>query len=182
MGCPHQIPPSGTAACHQRLKSHTWRCTRSTSHHCHQGQIQTQQIKVCSAVPKDITVTVTMIPTEAMFQVHIVETVDVTTGVLHNSLTPVLIVHCHCDTPHHRSAFTQELINILSGTRADHNPIQHTNQVSKPCISLQHIPAELQDKLHDKGNPRVMIDDPQMDFYSSDDNSSYSEDDPDHLN
>ena len=39
-----------------------------------------------------------------------------------------------------------------------------------------------QDKLHDKRNPRVMIDDPQRDFYSSDDNSSDSEDDLDHLN
>ena len=39
-----------------------------------------------------------------------------------------------------------------------------------------------QDKLHDKRNLRVMIDDPQMDFYSSDDNSSDSDDDPGHLN
>ena len=43
-------------------------------------------------------------------------------------------------------------------------------------------PSRTQDKLHDKRNPRVMIDDPQMDFYSSNDNSSDSEDDPDHLN
>ena len=43
-------------------------------------------------------------------------------------------------------------------------------------------PSRPQDKLLDKTNPRVMIDDPQTDFYSSDDNSSNSEDDPDHLN
>ena len=43
-------------------------------------------------------------------------------------------------------------------------------------------PSRLQDKLYDKRNPRAMIDDPQMDFYSSDDNSSNSEDDTDHLN
>ena len=39
-----------------------------------------------------------------------------------------------------------------------------------------------QDRLPDKRNPRVMIDDPQMDSYSADDNSSDSEDDLDHLN
>ena len=43
-------------------------------------------------------------------------------------------------------------------------------------------PSRPQDESHDKRHPRVMIDDPQMDFYSSDDNSSDSEDDPDHLN
>ena len=31
--------------------------------------------------------------------------------------------------------------------------------------------------MHHKRNPRVMIDDPQTDFYSSEDNSSNSEDD-----
>ena len=39
-----------------------------------------------------------------------------------------------------------------------------------------------QDKSHHKRSPRAMIDDPQMDFYSSDDNSSDPEDDQDHLN
>ena len=39
-----------------------------------------------------------------------------------------------------------------------------------------------QDKLHDKRNPSVTIDDPQMNFFSSNDNSSDSEDDLDHLN
>ena len=43
-------------------------------------------------------------------------------------------------------------------------------------------PSRTQDKSHDKRNPRVMIDDPQMDFYMYDDNSSDSKDDPDHLN
>ena len=43
-------------------------------------------------------------------------------------------------------------------------------------------PSRPQHKSHHKRNPRLMIDDPQMDFYSSEDNSSDSEDDPDHLN
>ena len=43
-------------------------------------------------------------------------------------------------------------------------------------------PSRNQDKLHDERNQRVMIDDPQTDFYSSNDNSSDSEDDLDHIN
>ena len=39
-----------------------------------------------------------------------------------------------------------------------------------------------QDKLHPKRNQKVMIDDPQTDFYSSEDNSNDSEDDWNHLN
>ena len=40
-------------------------------------------------------------------------------------------------------------------------------------------PSRTQDKLHDKRNQRGTIDDPQTDFYSSDDNSTDSKDDPD---
>ena len=29
------------------------------------------------------------------------------------------------------------------GTRADNIPVQHTNQVRKPCKNLQCVPAEL---------------------------------------
>ena len=43
-------------------------------------------------------------------------------------------------------------------------------------------PSKNQDKLYDKRNLRVMIDYQQMYFYSSDDNSSDSKNDPDHLN
>ena len=39
-----------------------------------------------------------------------------------------------------------------------------------------------QGKAHTKRNSRVTIDDQQMDLYSSDDNSSDSEEDLDHLN
>ena len=35
---------------------------------------------------------------------------------------------------------------------------------------------------HNKKGPRVTIDDPQMDFYSSEGNSSDSDEDSDHLN
>ena len=38
LDCLHQIPPSGTPACHHRPKSHTRHCARLTSHHCHQDR------------------------------------------------------------------------------------------------------------------------------------------------
>ena len=43
-------------------------------------------------------------------------------------------------------------------------------------------PSRPQDKSHHKRNQRVMIEDPQTDSYSSEDNSNDSKDDTDHLN
>ena len=87
--CLYQIPPSGMPAYHHRLKSHTGHCTRLTfttvtrtdTDRAGQGH---------RPIPTDITVTVTMIPTEAI-PGHIIETIDITIGVLCDALTPVLI-------------------------------------------------------------------------------------------
>ena len=73
------------------------------------GQIQTQQIKV--AVPP----TVTMIPKEAI-PGHIIETVDVSIGVLHNALTPVLTVPAM--TPHITEHLHTGAHQLTLGTRA----------------------------------------------------------------
>ena len=81
-----------------------------------------------------------MIPTEAI-PGHIIETVDITIGVLHNALTPVCIVPAM--TPHITDHLHTGVHQLTLGTRADHNPIQHTNQVRKPCINLQCIPRDL---------------------------------------
>ena len=112
--------------------------------------------------------------------IHIIETLDITTGVLHDTPTPVIIIATV--TPiiadHLHTGAHQPTLRI----RADHIPVQCTNQVSKLHINLQCVPADLLDKLHHKRSPRFIIDDPQMDFYSSEDNSSDSEDDWDHLN
>ena len=58
---------------------------------------------------------------------HIIETVDITIGELHNTLIPILIIPAV--TPlivdcHHTGAH-----QLTLGTTADHIPIQHTNQV-----------------------------------------------------
>ena len=79
-------------------------------------------------------------PTEAI-PGHIIETADVTIGVLHDTLTPVHIISAM--TPHIIDHLHTGAHQLTLGTTADHDPIQHTNQVRKPCINLQHVPAEL---------------------------------------
>ena len=81
-----------------------------------------------------------MIPTEAITG-HIIETVDVTMGVPHDALTPVLIIPTM--TPHIADHLHTGAHQLTLGTRADHDAVQHTNQVRKPCINLQCIPADL---------------------------------------
>ena len=132
-----------------------------------------------SPIPIDTAATATMIPTEAV-PGHIIETIDIIIGVLHDTLTPVLIIPAM--TPHIADCLHTGAHQLTLGTTADHKPTQHTNQKRKPCINLHPIPAEVKAKLHDKRNLRVIIDDPHMDFYSSEDNSSGSEEDSDHLN
>ena len=120
-----------------------------------------------------------MISTEAI-PGHIIETKDVIIGVLHDALTPVLTVPTV--TPHIADHLHIGANQLTHRTAADHNPIQHTNQVRKNLHKSSSHPSRAQGKLHDKRNPRVTIDDPHMNFYSSADNSSDSEEDSEHLN
>ena len=91
-------------------------------------------------MPTDITVTVTVIPSEDI-PGHIIETINITTGVFHDALTPVLIIPAV--TPHITDRLHTGVHQLTLGIRADHIPIQHTNQVNKLCINLQCIPADL---------------------------------------
>ena len=94
---------------------------------------------------------------------HIIETVDATIGVLCNAMT------------HHIEGHTY--IGILQLTQritVDPNHILHISQVGKFCTSLHPF--------LDRRHPRVTIDDPQTEFYSTDDKSSDSEEDEAHLN
>ena len=66
---------------------------------------------------------------------------------------------------------------------ADHTLKCPTNWLGKPRINLHSSHSRRsQGKTYTKKNSRVTIDDPQMDFYSSDDHSSDLEEDSDHLN
>ena len=72
---------------------------------------------------------------------HITETTEITTGVLHDTLTPVIIIPTM--TPHIADHLHTGAHQLTLWIRADHVPLQHTNQVSKLCIILQCIPADL---------------------------------------
>ena len=74
-----------------------------------------------------------MIPTEDV-PGHIIETTDITTGVLHDTLTPVLIIPAV--RPHIADHLHTGAHQLTLGTRADDDLVQHTNQVRKPCIDL----------------------------------------------
>ena len=86
-----------------------------------------------NSIPTDITVTVAMIHTEDV-PGHIIETIDITTGVLHDIIIPVIII----------PAMTPLIADCLHigahphtlGIGADHVPIQHTEQVITLCINL----------------------------------------------
>ena len=81
-----------------------------------------------------------MIPTEAI-PGHIIETIYIIIGVLHDALTPVLIIPAvtsHITDCPHIGAH-----QLILRTTTDHDPIQHTNQAGKLCINLHPIPAEL---------------------------------------
>ena len=65
--------------------------------------------------------TVTMIPTEAI-PGHIIETIDIIIGVLHDALTPTVTLHI-TDCLHTGAH------QLTLKTAADCDPIQHTNQV-----------------------------------------------------
>ena len=82
-----------------------------------------------------------MIPTEAV-PGHIIETADIIIGVLHNNLTPVLIIPAVI--PHTADHLHTGAHHLTLGTTADHVPLQHTNHVRQPCINLHPIPAEIQ--------------------------------------
>ena len=86
-----------------------------------------------SPIPTNITVMVTMIHTDAV-PGHIIETVDITIRILHNTLIPVLIIPAvttHIADRHHTGPH-----QLTHGTTADHVPIQHTNQVR--TLASQH--------------------------------------------
>ena len=92
-----------------------------------------------NAIPEDITATVTAIHTDVPD--YIIETIDITTGVLHDALTPVNIIPTM--TPHIADCHHTGAHQLILSIRADHILIQCTNQVSKLCINLQCVLADL---------------------------------------
>ena len=71
----------------------------------------------------------------------IIETIDIIIGVLHDALTPVLLIPTV--THHIADHLCTGAHQLTLKTAADHNRILCTNPVRKPCINLHPIPTEL---------------------------------------
>ena len=176
--CPHQRPPLGTPAPHHRQDSNTRHHTKSTSRHHHQDRYRSSRSRSQSR------------PHRYWSHSH------------HNShrghsrahhrdsrchhrstlwcCDPSAYCFCH-DTPHQRSSSHQS-----SSTHSkDHSRLQSYSAYKpskKTLYKSSSHPSRTPAKSQDRRYPRVTIDDPQTDFYSTDDNSSDSKDDGGHLN
>ena len=83
-------------------------------------------------------------PTEAIPD-HIIETVHATIGVLHDAITPVLIItaltHHIKDHPH------IAVLQLIQNIAADPDHVLHIKQVRKLHITLHSVPTELHQDL-----------------------------------
>ena len=99
---------------------------------------------------------------------------DATTEAIYDTVTPAPIVTAmtyHTGDLHHIEAYQPTPENVAC---PDHMP--HINPVSTPSKSSSRS-SRMTVKPQDKSNKRVITDNPQSDFHSSDDTSSNSEDD-----
>ena len=105
------------------------------------GQVQAWEIKVTVLSPQISQSKSPCFPTDAIPS-HIIETTDITIEVLHDALTPILIIPTM--TPHTADHLHTGAHQLTLGITADHTPVQHTNQVRQPCINLHPVRAEIQ--------------------------------------
>ena len=119
VNCPHQIPPSSTPAHDHRPKSIAGTALDQLLTTITRTYIDTVD-QDHSPIPADITVTVTMIHTEDI-PGHIIETLDIATGVFHDAPTPVIIIPTM--TPHSTDHLHTGAHQPTLGTRTDLIPI-----------------------------------------------------------
>ena len=74
-------------------------------------------------------------------------------------------------THHTKDHLHTEVPQLIPKIATDPDHVLHIRQVRKPCLNPM-----------DRKHHRVMIDDPQTDYYSSDDTSSDSKDDEGYFN
>ena len=178
--CPHRIPPSGTPAHHHRSQSQHRHHNTSTSHHHPTDRHRSSRSR-----------------SQSQYQIYHSQS-------HHKSFIAHSRSHHRDNRRHCRSSSWWQHSNTstqcschdtlhqrfsshrcLSAYSWDHNrscsqsAYRPANKTSHQNSSHSRRPCG---NTHNKRNPRVTIDDPQMDFYSSEDNSSDSEGDSDHLN
>ena len=111
-------------------------------------------------------------------QLYSTGTVDTITEVLPGTHTPMPIHITVTKTSNIRDHLSTEAFQL---TQAVHNFNQHINQPGRLCTKIHHDPGN-PTVIHTLSeNSRVTMNDPQPNFYSSDDQSSNLEEDSDHL-
>ena len=162
--CSHWIPPSGMPAHHHRLKSHTRHHSRSIlchHHHnryrCSRSRSQSHPHQYCSNSHNE--------PYRGHSRSHHRDNRHhhrSTSWCLHSSA-----YHFCCDTPHCRSSWHRSSsAHLRDCSRSQSCPAYKSSK--KTLYKSSSCPSRTHGKSQDKRNPRVMIDDPQMEFYSSD--------------
>ena len=171
--CPYCIPPSGMPTCYHRPKSHTRHFTRSTSCHHHQDRYRhsrsTSQSDPCRYHSHSF---------HDSYRHHS-KSHHRDNRFCHRitSQCPHSGIYCsHCNTLHHRSSPHRSSSAYSQDHSRSHSCSAYKTSKKALYKSLS-LPSRPQGNWHDKRNPRVLIDDPQMDFYSSDGTSSDSKDD-----
>ena len=180
MDCTHMIPHSGTPAHCHRSQSWYWHLNRSTSCHHHEDSYKCSRSRSQSHHQRYHS------------QSH------------HNSYRGHSRSHHRDKRRHHRSCSCWPHSNTYTHHSHHDTPYwrsfscksssPYSWDCSRSCSWSAYRPAKKtlhqnsshsrrsQGNTQTKRNSRVTIDDPQMDFYSSDDNSSGSEENSDHLN
>ena len=176
--CPHRMPPSGRPTHYHRSKFQHRHHNRSTSCHHHKDRYSrsrslSHHCRYCSKSWHDSNRGYSQLNHRYNRRHH-----------RSNSQHPYSSTYAypyHCDTPHCRSSSHRS----SSAYSRDHSS-SHSWSAYKPPKKKSHQsssqPERPQGETHSKRNSRVTIDDPQMNFYSSDYHSSDSEEDSDHLN
>ena len=173
--CPDRIPPSGTPTCHHRQNSR--HCTRSTSRHHHQDRYRHHWSRLQSQPHRHRS------HSDHDFHRGCSRSHNRHNGCHHRSTS----CHCHgtlClyhDTPHQRS-FSHRSSSTHSWDYSRSRMCPAYKPSEKTLLKLLTSSGRTAVKSQDRKQHQVMIDDPQTDYYSSDDTSSDSKDDEGHSN
>ena len=168
--CPDRKSPSGTPPHHKKHHSNTRHHTRSTSRHHHRDRHRYNRSRSQSHSHRYQSHSHNNLHRSHSRSYHRCH--HRSTSCHHHSST-----YCYChDTPHrrscsHRSFSTHSRDCSRSRTHTSYKPSKTTSSKSSPSSSRTTV------KHQDKKHKRVTIDDPQSNYYSSDDTSSNSEDD-----
>ena len=163
--CPDRIPPSGPPVHHKRQHSHMRHCTRSTSRH-HWDRHRHSRSRSQSDSSRYQSHSHNKSHRKCSRSHHRCQYRS--TSQHHHSST-----YCYLhDTPHQRSSSCRS----LSTHSRDHSRSRSCTSY-KPSKNTSSSSSKTSVKSQDKKQRRVMIDDPQSDYYRSNDTTSDSEDD-----